>query len=321
MFTNQDVKQMRLDSSIFTIDVASYGDRLCGLIRESQLTWKRDGIIVPFSGGLDSSTVLLLCTRAVGRDRVTALLMPEKQGNPDAERYARLVADRYQIKTIVRDISPILSALGTYDFVLSRLPSRAIQNTAVQAYMRLSDVNPFLQIMKGKASDLERSGYAKLMSKQRVRVVVEYLVAEEMNFLVAGCAHKSEDMVGLFVKFGADDVADIMPLKNLFRSHIVQLAKYLGVPVEILNRTPNPDIIPGVNDKYVDILGLPCETLDLILYGIEQGMQDDAIAEQLTLPVKKILEIRSLVQQTEHMRNPSRSLTWDSAHLELTAKS
>ncbi len=302
---------MILNSSIFVIDVASCVERLCDFIRESQFSMNRAGILVPFSGGLDSSTVLLLCIRAVGRDHVTALFMPEKQGNPEANRYAHLVTDRYQIKTIVRDISPILSSLGTYKFILSKLLFRSFQNKVVQAYMRFSNMNPFLKIMKGSASDLERCGYAKFMSKQRVRVVVEYLIAEEKDFLVAGCAHKSEDMVGLFVKFGADDLADIMPLKNLFRSQIVQLAKFLGVPAEILNRTPNPDIIPGVSDKYVDILGLPCETLDLVLYGIEQCMEDEIIAEQLNLPIKRILNLRLLVQKTEHMRNPSRSLTWE----------
>jgi NAD+ synthase len=132
----------------------------------------------------------------------------------------------------------------------------------------------------------------------------------KINFLVAGCAHKSEDMVGLFVKFGVDDIADIMPLKTLYRSHILQLAEFLGVPVEILNRTPNPDIIPGVSDKYMDILGLPCDMLDLILYGIEHGMNDEIIAAQLNLPEGRVVDIRNLIHQTEHMRSPSRSLTW-----------
>ena len=301
---------MKLSSDIFEIDVASYVDRLCDFIRENRIALNRDGILVPLSGGLDSSTVLLLCIRAVGKDRVTALFMPERQGNPKAADYARLVSERCQVRTIVRDITPILLSLGTYKFILSRLQFRFVQNRAVQTYMKLSAKNPFLQVMNGSASELERAGYAKFMSKQRVRAVVEYLIAEEMNLLVAGCAHKSEDMVGLFVKFGADDIADIMPLKHLYRSQIVQLAKFIGVPPEILNRTPNPDIIPGVSDKYVDILGLPCEMLDLVLFGIEHNMDDHGIAMQVSLPVKSVQDIRSLVEQTEHMRNPSRSITW-----------
>ena len=302
---------MELTPEVFVIDPARYVERLCVFIRESQLALNRDGILVPFSGGLDSSTVLLLCLRAVGKDHLTALLMPEKQGNPQAAGYARLVAEKYQVNTIVRDLSPILSSLGSYKFILSALPFRSVQDKVVQAYMKSTGVNPFLQLMKGKANGQERSGYAKLISKQRVRVVVEYLVAEEMNYLVAGSAHRSEDLLGLFVKFGVDDVADIMPLKYLYRSHIVQLARFVGVPAEILSRTPNPDIIPGVNDKYMDILGLPCETLDLVLYGLQHGLDDGNIAGQLSLPVEKVLEIHSLVQQTEHMRTPSQSLTWE----------
>jgi len=302
---------MELTPEVFVIDPARYVERLCVFIRESQLALNRDGILVPFSGGLDSSTVLLLCLRAVGKDHLTALLMPEKQGNPQAAGYARLVAEKYQVNTIVRDLSPILSSLGSYKFILSALPFRSVQDKVVQAYMKSTGVNPFLQLMKGKANGQERSGYAKLISKQRVRVVVEYLVAEEMNYLVAGSAHRSEDLLGLFVKFGVDDVADIMPLKYLYRSHIVQLARFVGVPAEILSRTPNPDIIPGVNDKYMDILGLPCETLDLVLYGLQHGLDDGNIAGQLSLPVEKVLEIHSLVQQTEHMRTPSLSLTWE----------
>jgi NAD+ synthase len=153
---------------------------------------------------------------------------------------------------------------------------------------------------------MHRRGYSVMNSKQRVRLVVTYRVAEEINYLVAGSAHKSEDLLGLFVKFGIDDVADVMPLKNLYRSHILQLARYLGVPDEILDRTPNPDIIAGISDKYYDILGIHAETMDLILYGLmEARMECAQIAEQLQIPVEKVQEIQELIRLTEHMRQPS----------------
>ncbi len=302
---------MKLDSDVFKIDAAAYVERLCDFIRESQSTLTRDGILVPLSGGLDSSTVLLLCRRAVGSDHVVALLMPERQGNPEAAGFCRMVTEQFHIKALTRDISDLLSRLGTYSFVLSAIPSRSAQDWVARHYMKSSQQNPFLHLAGGRANHLERKGFASYNSKHRIRLVTEYLVAEEQNYLVAGCAHKSEDMVGLFVKFGVDDNADIMPLKNLYRSHIIQLAAFLGVPSVILNRTPNPDIIPGVSDKYVDILGLPCDTLDLVLWGIDHGMEDEAISRQLGLGPAKIREIRSLVARTEHMRNPSRSLTWE----------
>lgn len=272
---------------------------------------RRDGVLVPFSGGLDSSTVLLLCARAVGVEKVTALLLPEKQGNPEAEVYARHVAEKYHIRTIQRDLSPVLSRLGVYRFALSWIPFRFLKEWVAQKYLAASAKNPFLEIVHGNAGHFERAGFAKFNTRHRVRAVVTFMIAEEHNLLVAGCAHKSEDMLGLFVKFGVDDQADIMPLKNLYRSHILQIAAEIGVPEEIITRSPNPDIIPGVTDKYMDLLGLPSETLDLMLYGIEHGMEDVEIAGQLSLLPEKVADIRSLVKQTAHMRYPSQSISWE----------
>ena len=302
---------MKLDSEVYKINAAAYVDRLCEFIGQNKSELNRDRILVPLSGGVDSSTVVALCARAVGSAQVTALLMRERQGNPEAADFSRMVIEQFGVESLQRDISGALSRLGTYGFILSRIPFRGIQDWASRRYLKSARQNPFLQIVKGNASALERKGFARYNSKHRVRLVAEYLVAEEGNYLVAGCAHKSEDLVGLYVKFGVDDNADIMPLKNLYRSHILQLAEFLGVPNAIVRRTPNPDIIPGVSDKYVDLLGLPSSTLDLILYGIEHGMDDEAIAGQLNLPAAKVAEIRDLVRRTEHMRTPSRSLTWE----------
>lgn len=303
--------EMKLQKDLFGVDAAAYVERLCEFISSKLNQFHRDGILVPFSGGLDSSTVLLLCIRAVGAEKVIAVLMPEKQGNPEAMQYSRLLTNRLKVRTITRDISSVLSHLGTYNFILSKIPFRALQDWLTRRYIKSAEENPFLQIVQGKANPLQRKGFAKINTKHRVRAVMIYQLAEEMNYMVVGCAHKSEDMLGLYVKFGVDDSADLMPLKNLYRSQILQLATFLGVPDVIVNRTPNPDIIPGVSDKYMDILGLSYEVLDLMVYGIEHGFENDDIASQLNQPVEKVGQIRKLVEETEHMRRPSQSLTWE----------
>ncbi len=302
---------MRLEKSLFHIDAPTVVEKLCDFIRGKQVELNRDGILVPLSGGLDSTTVLLLCLRAVGKGHLKAVLLPEKQGNPDAMKYAQMVTRGFEVDTITRDITPALERLGVYDFVLTQIPSRPLQELAAKTYLRYAKENPFLQIIRGQADPLQRKGFARYNTKHRVRKVMMYLLAEEMNYLVVGCAHKSEDMLGLYVKFGVDDSADLMPLKYLYRSQILQLAAWLGVPEEIIARTPNPDIIPGVSDKYIDIIGLPSDTLDLLIYGIEHGMQDEDITAQLNLALEKVQEIREVVARTEHMRQPSQSILWE----------
>ena len=253
------------------------------------------------------SAVLLLCARAVGRERVTALLMPEKQGNPEAEKYAHQAASWLGVETITRDLSPILKSLGTYDFILPRIPTRLGRALAVRTFFTQRGKNPFHQLAHGESNEMMRRGFALYNSKQRIRLVVEYLIAEQNNLLVVGSAHKTEDLVGLFVKFGVDDNADLMPLKNFYRTQTLLLAKYLDVPEQIRQRTPNPDLIPGVEDKYVDMLGISAEKIDLILYGLEHGMSDADIAVQIGIEEAKVAEIRSLVQATGHMRAPSQA--------------
>jgi NAD+ synthase len=137
----------------------------------------------------------------------------------------------------------------------------------------------FLAGMRGTGNALVRQGLASVYSKHRVRMTVTYKYAEERNLLVVGCAQKSEGMVGLFVKYGMDDNTNVMPLKHWYRSQVLQLARYLSVPAEIIERSPNPDMLPVIDDKYWDVLGMRSETLDLLLYGLEHGLACDQLAE------------------------------------------
>ena len=294
-----------LTPDVFQMDVARVAAQITEFIEARRIELHRDGALVALSGGLDSSTVLALTVRAMGAERVKALLLPEKQGNPEAERYARQAASWLGVETLTRDLTPLLRSLGAYKSILPRIPTRRARAFAFQAYFKQRSRNPFLQLAHGEGNDLMRHGFAAINIKQRARLVMEYLIAEENNYLVVGCAHKTEDLVGLYVKFGVDDLADVMPLKNLYRTQTMSLAAYLGVPEEIRARSPNPDIIPGVKDKYLDLLGVPAGKIDLVLYGLEHGMPAAAIAEQTGVAGEMVTTIRELMNDTDHMRHPN----------------
>lgn len=302
---------MDLNASVFKIDAAQICTRIESFIKQNMLELNRDGIVVALSGGLDSSTVIKLCVRALGKAKVTALILPEKEGNPQATHYATMMACHLDIKTKIISLSKILKAAGTYNFILSKIPTRKLRTIMVKGVFKAAKENPFIEGLRGVANTMYRKGKAVMNSKHRARLLTIYKYAEENNLLVAGCAHKSEDMLGLFVKFGVDDNADIMPLKNCYRSHILQIARYIKVPDEIIQRKPNPDIIPGVEDKYYDILGIDAHTIDIILYGIENKLDNAVIARAAGLAKEKIQEINEIVELTTHMRNPSMSPVLD----------
>lgn len=299
---------MKLTKKVFKINPEKVSMKIERFIKDKVKELRKEGIVVPISGGLDSSVVAALCVRAAGKDKVIGLILPEKQGNLEAEKYAEEIANFLGIKTEKFDISKTLKSLGTYNFALSYIPSYKLKEKVVKKFLASKKENSFIQGLKGTKSGFIRKGLASFYSKQRIRLVFTYKFAEENNLLVVGSAHKSEDLVGLFVKFGVDDAADIMPLKNLFRSHTLQLAKFLRLPEKIISRTPNPDVIPGVKDKYKDFLGIESEKVDLILYGIEKKMPSKIIAKQLKLKEEQITEIKNLINLSYHMRNPSLAL-------------
>ena len=67
-----------------------------------------------------------------------------------------------------------------------------------------------------------------------------YYHAEAMHRAVIGTPNKHEQEQGFFVKYG-DGGADVMPIRNLYKTQVYQLAEYLGIPESIIKRDPTTD--------------------------------------------------------------------------------
>lgn len=295
-----------LTPDAFKIDAQSWCAQIEAFIKEQFNASHRAGIVVPISGGLDSSVVAALCTRAIGKENVMGLMLPEKFGNPEADHYGRLIAKHLEIHTLRIGISSILRGLGTSNFFLSAISGRESWKGIVAKYLQKKDQTAktlYMDALKGKLDASSRKLIADVSSKQRVRLLVTYKIAEERNLMVAGSSHKTEQMVGLFVKYGIDDGADIMPLKNIYRSQILQLAEYMGIPPEIIRRPPNPDILPGITDKYQDYFKLDYLKVELVLLGLQKGLSTDEIARQLGLDDQTVIQMFEIVKLSESSRN------------------
>ncbi len=271
---------------------------------------KREGAILGLSGGLDSAVVAALCQRALGPAKTLALVMPEKESKKEHVRDALEVADELGIEARVVDITPYLKKLGVYrlspvdEFFLPRRVKGFLIKKAHHFYERKAGEPPFSAALLGSEGKPFNSYLKKInayyRSKHRLRMVVLYFHAELENRLVVGAGNKSEYEIGFFVKHGCDAAADVMPLLNLYKTQVRDLARYLGIPAAIIDKAPSPDVIPGVTDELA--IGVAYGELDLILLALEEGWGDAEITGALGVGERTVRHVRRMVQRSRHMR-------------------
>ncbi len=219
-------------------------DRLVLWIKERVKATGLKGVVFGMSGGVDSSVVAVLCRRACG-DNTLGLLMP-CHSHPQDEQHALAIAERFSIPTkkIVLD--------AAYDTLLRSLNS------------------------EGEA-DADRVARANL--KARLRMLTLYFHANQFRYLVVGPGNRSELAVGYFTKYG-DGGVDILPLGNMVKSQVRELASLLNIPQEIIDKPPSAGLWHGQTDE--DELGYSYDELDRLLTGGEvPGMVREKIEQMI----------------------------------------
>jgi NAD+ synthase len=279
-------------------------------IKEYVEKLEREGVILGLSGGIDSAVLTTLCKRAVGPERTLALIMPEKDSEKEHIKDALNFAKELGIEAKLINLTPYLKKLGVYRLApLSRIPfSHKLRGSLIKRaynfYERKTGENPFsasITGVKGKEFGSfisKRSAFYRI--KHRMRMILLYYYGELENRLVVGAANKSEYQIGYFVKHGCDDATDIMPLLNLYKTQVRELARYLNIPSRIIEKPPSPDILPGIIDE--EAIGISYEKLDLILLAFERGWEIVEIAQALEKEEKEVVYVRNLIHKSEHMR-------------------
>lgn len=217
---------------------------------------KIENAVLGVSGGVDSALTLKLTVDALGPQKVTAILMPEK-GISSEENHVHA-------KTLCQFLK--------------------VEHFSVSINKFLTD---FLAL-PWKPSDL-----SQINNKARVRMTILYNFANTRNALVVGTSNKTELVLGYGTKYG-DLAADIEVLGDLFKEEVYKLADHVGLPSEFIEKAPSAELYSGQTDE--DELGMSYKEIDTILRKMEEGLGKDELIEKGLNPnsVHKIFRLYEL---------------------------
>lgn len=207
------------------MDTATLSKKLAEWIKDKVLAAGGKGAVLGLSGGVDSSVVAALCVRAFPKSTL-GLIMPCHSSAKDKE-HAEKVAKKFAIPTKVVVLDDI------FDRYLKILP----------------DFKP--------GAGLKQLAQGNL--KARLRMLTLYYTANQLKYLVVGSGNRSELTVGYFTKHG-DSGVDILPLGNLVKKEVKELARFLEVPPEIIDKAPSAGLWDGQTDE--GEMGFTYEALD-----------------------------------------------------------
>jgi len=290
-------------ADVLRLDCAKETEKAVTGLRQVLRQFKRRGLVVALSGGIDSSVVGALCVRAVGKDKVLGLLMPERDSSPDTLRLSRLIVEHLEIPIVTEDITSILEAVGCY-----RRRDEAIKSVigeygpdykckivlpSVMDDDRYRIFSVIVQSPDGKQTKarLTPQAYLGIVAatnfKQRTRKMLEYYHADRLNYAVTGTPNRQEYDQGFFVKLG-DGAADIKPIAHLYKTQVYQMARFLGLPDEICNRPPTTDTYSMAQSQEEFYFSVPYDKMDLCLYGKNHGISSGDVATAAGLTAEQV---------------------------------
>lgn len=317
-------KAREFSAEALTLDADVAIARIAEAIREQvQRRLRRRGAIVGLSGGIDSSVTAALCVAALGADNVLAVLMPERDSDPESLRLGRLVAEAYGIRHVVEDIAPTLAASGCYErrdaAIREIVPEYAADWSCKVVLSNALHGNSYsltklvVQSPSGERREMRMplSVYQGIVAatnmKQRTRKQLEYYHADRLNYAVSGTPNRLEYDQGFFVKNG-DGAADFKPIAHLYKTQVYQLAEALGVPAEICSRPPTTDTWSLAQTQEEFYFALPYQQMDLCLFGLDNGVPVVDVARAASLTEAQVLlvwkDIEAKRRATRYLHEP-----------------
>ncbi|WP_136600877.1 NAD+ synthase [Salinigranum halophilum] len=253
-----------LDLRLSDAELEATRDHIVSFIRGVVEDAGADGAVIGLSGGIDSTATAAIAVEALGADAVHGLVMPSEVNTDENMSDAERVAEMLGIEYDVVDINPIADAV-------------------FEAYPDATE-------------DRMATGNVRV----RLRGVLNYFVANHEEKLVLGTGNRSEALTGYFTKYG-DQAVDCNPIGNLYKQQVRQLAAALGMPSDLVMKTPSAEMWLGQTDE--EEMGLDYDTLDAILaLHVDGPLSKAATVRELDVEPTQVDRVVDLYERSAHKR-------------------
>jgi NAD+ synthase len=249
------------------IDPLKTSEKIIEYLRDTIKIAHVKGAVVAVSGGVDSVVALTLTVKALGPRNVMALTLPERDVTPQT------------------DVNDVIRFCATLEVTCEHI-----------------EITPMLQVICENIpiyDPSDRLAYGNM--KARLRMLLAYYYANKNSSMVIGTSNKTEFYLGYYTKYG-DGGVDIMPLADLYKCQIRVLGRHIGVPRSITEKPASARLWIGQNTE--KDLGLPYDSLDLIVYAHLKGWTPSVIASETGVDQPSVERIISRIAANEHKRFP-----------------
>ncbi len=246
-------------NNFFEINLEKTAKNIEEFIRKEVLLANFSDVVIGVSGGVDSALSATLAVRALGASHVHVCMLPYGQLNQEG----------------VIDANDLIQTL--------KVPQQNIHTINIQ---------PSVDTLLNQLRDITDIRKGNIMA--RMRMIYLFDLAKKTNGLVLGTENQSEHLLGYFTRFG-DEASDIEPIRSLYKTHVWELAKYVGVPGSIILKAPTAGLWSEQTDEKE--LGFSYRDADIVLYNFFEKKLPESEIEKLGVSKETITRVLQRVKE------------------------